>query len=285
MRTDANPSPLVQSQLRKKKKNAEKKGKEFKVFVPTILDPRAAERALVKEYKQRYRELLALVDEMLINRIDDLLDRDSSEKPKTDALADDVFVIINGIKVEFERRFSPSRVRNKLKDVGGDVEVHNKGQINKVFRSTVGVDVFKSEPWLQPQVENFIEQNVGLIKAVDEKYMGEIQEIVFRGARTGMSTKDIAAEIRKRGKIADGRAEGIARDQIQKFNGQLAQLRQVDLGVRRYRWRTALDERVREEHSRREGKIFSWDDPPDDGHPGEPINCRCYAEPVLEDLI
>jgi len=46
-------------------------------------------------------------------------------------------------------------------------------------------------------------------------------------------------------------------------------------------WRGILDARERPEHVAREGKEFSWKNPPDDGHPGEPINCRCTAEPVL----
>lgn len=48
-----------------------------------------------------------------------------------------------------------------------------------------------------------------------------------------------------------------------------------------------LDERERAHHVDREGKQFDWDNPPDDGHPGEPILCRCYAEavfPEFEDL-
>lgn len=47
-----------------------------------------------------------------------------------------------------------------------------------------------------------------------------------------------------------------------------------------YIWRTVKDDRVRPEHAAREGQIFSWTDPPDDGHPGEAFGCRCWAEPV-----
>ena len=65
----------------------------------------------------------------------------------------------------------------------------------------------------------------------------------------------------------------------------MTQARQMKLGIERYRWRTAGDTRVRTEHAMREGQIFSWDRPPPDGHPGQPINCRCYAEPVIEDVL
>ena len=45
-----------------------------------------------------------------------------------------------------------------------------------------------------------------------------------------------------------------------------------------YTWRTVQDSKVRSSHADREGKVFSWTDPPDGGHPGEAYNCRCWAE-------
>ncbi len=47
-----------------------------------------------------------------------------------------------------------------------------------------------------------------------------------------------------------------------------------------YIWRTVGDGRVRSSHAERNGKVFSWEDPPEDGHPGEAYNCRCWAEDI-----
>jgi len=46
----------------------------------------------------------------------------------------------------------------------------------------------------------------------------------------------------------------------------------------KYIWHTMGDGRVRSSHADRDGKAFSWDNPPDGGHPGEAYNCRCTAE-------
>ena len=35
-------------------------------------------------------------------------------------------------------------------------------------------------------------------------------------------------------------------------------------------------------HWDREGKVYEWNNPPPDGNPGMPINCRCYAEPIFD---
>lgn len=48
-----------------------------------------------------------------------------------------------------------------------------------------------------------------------------------------------------------------------------------------YIWRTVGDEKVRGEHAARNGKRFSWDNPPEGGHAGEDYNCRCWAEPLV----
>ncbi|MEM6780497.1 MAG: colicin E3/pyocin S6 family cytotoxin [Pseudomonadota bacterium] len=45
-----------------------------------------------------------------------------------------------------------------------------------------------------------------------------------------------------------------------------------------YVWRTVGDGKVRGAHAAREGQVFSWDNPPDGGHPGEDYNCRCWAQ-------
>lgn len=45
-----------------------------------------------------------------------------------------------------------------------------------------------------------------------------------------------------------------------------------------YIWRTVQDSKVRSSHADREGKTFSWTNPPKGGHPGEAYNCRCWAE-------
>lgn len=50
----------------------------------------------------------------------------------------------------------------------------------------------------------------------------------------------------------------------------------------KYIWRTQGDGKVRSEHAERDGKTFSWNDPPEGGHPGEAPNCRCWAEEVAK---
>jgi uncharacterized protein with gpF-like domain len=50
-------------------------------------------------------------------------------------------------------------------------------------------------------------------------------------------------------------------------------------------WRTVGDERVRPSTRIATAKRTRYDDPPDGELPGEPIQCRCSAEPVFDDIL
>lgn len=67
---------------------------------------------------------------------------------------------------------------------------------------------------------------------------------------------------------------------LRAFAGLINQLRQEDLGIEQYIWRSQDDAKVRDSHAGYDDQVFRWDDPPVGGHPGEAHNCRCYAEPI-----
>ena len=67
---------------------------------------------------------------------------------------------------------------------------------------------------------------------------------------------------------------------LRAFAGLINQLRQQDLGIERYIWRSQDDARVRASHAEYDDQVFRWDEPPAGGHPGQAHNCRCFAEPI-----
>lgn len=50
-----------------------------------------------------------------------------------------------------------------------------------------------------------------------------------------------------------------------------------------YIWRTAGDADVRDGHIARSARRFSWNAPPEGGHPGKDYNCRCWAESLVQE--
>lgn len=158
-------------------------------------------------------------------------------------------------------------------------------EIARQIKAATGVDFNAALAGLERRIGGFVSENVSLIKSVPQRYFSGIEQTITRGVARGQRSEEIAAELTRRFNVAESDAARIARDQVGKLYGDIQQAKQQALGVTRYIWRTVRDNRVREEHEELEGQIFSWADPPEDGHPGDAINCRCSAEPVLEDIL
>lgn len=166
------------------------------------------------------------------------------------------------------------------------VTAHQRRQMSKQVRAALGADPFIREPALLAATEAFTVENVALIKDLPAKTLTEIEGIVHRGVTRGALHKDLAKEIGERLAMGERRAKLIARDQVGKFYGNVTKVRQEALGVTEFVWRTVGDERVRDEHVSLDGRKFKWSEgAPGEGIPGEPVNCRCYADPVLDDII
>lgn len=173
--------------------------------------------------------------------------------------------------------------------VGKQTSDFQKTQLQRQLRAAVSVEVPIRDAKLGPKLEMFTERNVALIRTIPERYFSEVQGLVLDAVEQGRRWESLADDLEDRFSVSQSRAQLIARDQVGKFYGALAQSRQTDLGISSYIWRTVGDTRVREEHVDREGEEFQWDDPPaeddTDGHPGDPINCRCWAEPNLAAVL
>jgi hypothetical protein len=78
--------------------------------------------------------------------------------------------------------------------------------------------------------------------------------------------------------------EAMEQHLLRGFAGLINELRQRGLGISQYVWRSRDDGKVRSAHATHDDRVFSWDNPPEDGHPGQAFNCRCVAEPALPDV-
>jgi len=242
-------------------------------------------------YQRALIEIIREVQDIVRDNLIPALERIETEAAinrtdgvRLDQVDEEIERVIGDVRILFARRISTDRVRDVARTQAAAVNAHSRQDVDRSLRSTLGIDL-GAEPTIAPHLSEFVRENARLIKSIPEGLLNDIEGIVSRGVRRGRPASVMAAEITKRFGVSESRAKLIARDQTSKLNGELTQLRQTSLGIRRYVWLTARDDRVREEHAERDGEIFSWDNPPPDGHPGEPINCRCVAQPVLEDVL
>lgn len=199
--------------------------------------------------------------------------------------------IISDIRIGIALLIPDTEVQVKADAFARRTAAFNKQQVNRQFKSVLGINPLLTERWLEPQVASFVDRNVSLIKSIPEDCLKRVEQMVRSSVERGSATGTLEQEIIGQFGTAKSRAHLIARDQISKFNGKLHELRQREAGVREYIWSTSKDERVRDKHMAVDGQKFSWSDPPPVGnngerlHPGEDYQCRCAALPVLEEFI
>jgi SPP1 gp7 family putative phage head morphogenesis protein len=258
---------------------------------PRAIAPRQIEREYERAivgYLDAYR---GVVETHVLHRLEGFAAHAYLHRPgagRTDA-ADDILGSFNGIPIALSKDFTEDDLRKLALQFGYSVSEFNEKILKRGFKDVLGIDIFLDEPYLENELLMFAANNANLISKLTDETTEKIQFMVFDGFRQGRRASDISDDIEQYIDPEDGpvrsRAALIARDQTNKLNGQLTQLRQTNLGVERYTWRTMLDERVRDEHEENEGEVFDWDDPPSTGHPGDDIQCRCYAEPMLDDVL
>lgn len=173
---------------------------------------------------------------------------------------------------------------------GGRVSDYNAVGLRRQLKAGLGADPFIADARLYEVLDTFAQRNVQLIVDVSERTMMDVDAIVQNAVGASRRWEAVALDIERATGMSEERCRLIARDQMGKLYGQINAERQQALGLTRFTWRTSGDERVRPEHRELDGRVFRFDDPPDDGKfgpslPGTPIGCRCSAEPVLEDLI
>lgn len=125
-------------------------------------------------------------------------------------------------------------------------------------------------------------ENRRLTRSLLSEHLAKLGDELINAVAAGVGIVVLRNMTAERSAITSRRGDLIAQDQTQKGVGAQQQIRASRAGAGSYQWRTQGDDRVRPEHAAREGQTFRWSDPPSDGHPGEPVNCRCWAVPVID---
>jgi len=174
--------------------------------------------------------------------------------------------------------------RQQIQHVEG---LHLKAFLSDI-KSAIGVDLRSvlSDTTVKRQLNKAVSENVKLIKSIPEKYHARVERILKMGYEEGKSRFSVRKLLVEEFKISERRARFIARDQTSKLMKNLDRIRQEEVGVDEYTWNTAGDDKVRPSHRANSGKTFKWSSPPPEtGHPGEDIGCRCGATPNLDAIL
>jgi SPP1 gp7 family putative phage head morphogenesis protein len=168
-------------------------------------------------------------------------------------------------------------------------------QVDGAIKRVVKIDVFSPMSGVADHLSAFVAQNVVLIQNLTEQTLAQTHATVLEGLRQGLRAEEIKKNLRDKVGLSETKATILANDQVGKLHGELTQLRQTSLGLKRYTWATSRDELVRPSHAALDGTVQRWDDPPIvnektglRAHPGFDTHfypCRCSAIPMLDDVL
>ena len=145
---------------------------------------------------------------------------------------------------------------------------------------------FKMTPAVRDAFNASLEENVGLIRSIPEKYLQQVEGVVMRSYSAGRDLETMVKELKTLYPAASHRAELIARDQSNKANAVVNRTRQMELGITEAIWmHSHAGKTPRPDHVAANGKRYKIAEGCKISgvyiQPGEEINCRCTSRPVL----
>ena len=183
-------------------------------------------------------------------------------------------------------------------------------EFSKQMVSIIGQDFTTSQIWWDAMLKEWQRSNFDRIQTIANRYIDTVNITVEKAVTNGYSWKTLSQQIAEKNEdLETWQCDRLARDQIGKLNGNIAQAQNKEAGIECYTWQTAGDDRVRDEtnspddqHDALDGMLCRWDDAtvysdddgktwqerPDDWcqeHPGIDIQCRCCAIPYMDDII
>jgi SPP1 gp7 family putative phage head morphogenesis protein len=164
-------------------------------------------------------------------------------------------------------------------------ESHWRSQVSRVAGLDVAMDNGPGRELLQA----WIATNTARIQSLRNESLDRIRDDIETALLSQVRPEELAAKWMREGLptlngTLRGRATVIARDQIGKLAGQLAEQQQRALGITRYRWdaESGGSRRHRPVHLGRHGAVYEWNHPPPGGHPKHAVGCQCKAVAVVD---
>ena len=208
-------------------------------------------------------------------------------------------LLLQDVATALEKRIAEYGLDQKVEQIAKMAKNVSIREWKRAVKDTLGIDLlddyYKGE-FFEEAIRRWIAENVLLIKSIPNETLGNMREIILGSYLKGSSIRDIQKAIQETYNVSKRKAQLLARDQVSTLNAQLTKAQQTDAGCKKYRWSDSHDSRVRDCHKELNGKIFSWDDPPEMWyetkrgrvytgrrcHPGEDYCCRCVAIPVFD---
>jgi SPP1 gp7 family putative phage head morphogenesis protein len=183
------------------------------------------------------------------------------------------------------RAWGDDRLRGLVVSAGTDVEREASAPFAVLARRLDVAPRMDASP--RELVETWAKTATAKITSVRDDAVEGMRRDLVKALERGTSPEQLAAKWKRDGipltwGTLEGRVKVIAQHQITSLHAHVASTRAQALGIQHFVWKSQDDSRVRPHHRDLDGTKHAYAKPPAEGLPGQPINCRCYAESVID---
>ncbi len=145
----------------------------------------------------------------------------------------------------------------------------------------VTVDLFASEPWLSPVVEEAINK-LSMPWGCHQEKLDEAKKIALQSIFSGTTDKAYAGTLspsifktKRDAQRAMGKIKACGWAAVDRYRAQ-------NLGLEKYSWNYMGELCDFLEHKTYDGKTFTYSQGAQDDYPGKNYGCACWASPVID---
>lgn len=177
--------------------------------------------------------------------------------------------------------------KNQFEDTVADLNIQFAKTVKAKDEITVAP---KFTPEMESRLAESYSKNLNhFANEFTDKEVYKLRSIVTDNVLDGFRSDRLVKRLVSEYGVTKRKAKFLARQETSLMVAQYRQVRYEEAGLKRYKWSTSHDERVRKDHKELQGRVFSYNDPPitdratgAKNNPGQDYNCRCIAIPVLE---
>jgi SPP1 gp7 family putative phage head morphogenesis protein len=252
-----------------------------------------------KKYERVFAEFAVYMTEQMTQRFENQaiggLQVNTVEK-FTDAqvgnYANVFLTLANRASRKLKKQFSNKRISEFVRSTLSKADNLSKKTLYAPLEKVMGVDIKQllAKDIAKPQVNALILESIQWTKKLRDETLESFTAGTLRSMSLGKDLDEVMSEFKGTASKRKNHAKFIARNQVANFNAMTNKLRHQKLGITEGIWETSSDERVRECHRVRDGKVFKLSEglySSCDGKnlfPGTDYQCRCTYQAIIPEF-
>jgi len=253
-------------------------------------------KKLIRQMTQETKEQLLKLFKNENSKYFFVKQKENEKMAMDESISSQAKILLNVLTRKYQRLFESKAdsISDKMFNDSLKISKTNLHQSLKQLSGGLSLKTGVVPKGLEDVSKAIIQENVGLIESIPQKYFDDISGAVYRSITTGNGLADLVPEINKYAQTTERRATNLALDQTRKAYNSINKQRMINVGVKQFEWlHSAGSIHPRESHIKIDGHIFSFENleqeqaklgvpEADRGIPGHAVNCRCVMGPVID---